>query len=165
MEQTLDILDSPAQDRNYAGFGLRLVAYIIDTVVVSIALSIIIVPLSLGLGLFSNSKNMDDPTVTFAILSAIGGICLLGTIGVCLYFALMESGKNQASLGKMAMGIVVTDINGHPVTFWRALGRTLGKILSGMTLYIGYIMILFTDKQQGLHDMIANCLVLKKTAE
>ncbi|MCI0556277.1 MAG: RDD family protein, partial [Anaerolineae bacterium] len=63
---------------------------------------------------------------------------------------------------KMALGIVVTDMNGNRISFGRATGRYFGKILSGLIIYIGYIMVAFTEKKQGLHDMMASCLVLNK---
>ena len=79
-----------------------------------------------------------------------------------LYFALMESSKNQATLGKMALGLRVTDLNGNRISFGKATGRYFGKILSSMTLLIGYIMAAFTAKKQALHDFVAGTLVLSK---
>ncbi|GEQ96830.1 hypothetical protein JCM17844_04670 [Iodidimonas gelatinilytica] len=74
----------------------------------------------------------------------------------------MESSEKQATLGKAAIGIKVTDMNGQRISFLRATGRHFGKILSTIILLIGYVMILFTKRKQGLHDMIAGCLVLKE---
>ena len=71
----------------------------------------------------------------------------------------MESSSTQATLGKMAMSIVVTDISGNRVSFGRATGRHFAKIISAIILYIGYLMIAFTEKKQGLHDIIADTLV------
>jgi uncharacterized RDD family membrane protein YckC len=62
----------------------------------------------------------------------------------------------------MVLGIVVTDTDGKRVSFGRALGRNLGKIISSIILLIGYFMIAFTEKKQGLHDIMANCLVVVK---
>jgi uncharacterized RDD family membrane protein YckC len=62
----------------------------------------------------------------------------------------------------MAVGIVVTDMNGGRVSFGRATGRYFGKILSSITLFIGYLMQPFTERRQTLHDMLAACLVLRK---
>jgi uncharacterized RDD family membrane protein YckC len=88
----------------------------------------------------------------FAVIAAAGW----------LYFALMESSSKQGTLGKMALSIMVTDVNGNRITFGRATGRYFGKFLSGLILYIGYIMVAFTEKKQGLHDMIAGTLVVNK---
>jgi uncharacterized RDD family membrane protein YckC len=74
----------------------------------------------------------------------------------------MESSVKQATLGKLAIGIIVTDLQGSRITFGRATGRYFGKILSSLILSIGYIMAGFTEKKQALHDMIAGCLVVMK---
>jgi len=79
-----------------------------------------------------------------------------------LYFAGMESSTRQATFGKAAMSLRVTDGNGQPLTFGHATGRFFAKIVSGMIpLAIGYIMAGFTAKKQALHDMIASTLVLR----
>ena len=73
----------------------------------------------------------------------------------------MESSEYQATLGKMLLGLKVTDLKGRRISFLRATGRHFGKILSGLILGIGFFMIAFTKKKQGLHDIITECLVLK----
>ncbi len=83
-------------------------------------------------------------------------------IAVWLYFALMESSGKCASLGKMALGIKVTDLNGNGISFGTATGRFFGKMISGVILYIGFIMAGFTEKKQALHDIMAGCLVVNK---
>jgi len=89
-------------------------------------------------------------------------LTLAGYIVPWLYFALMEASAKQATLGKLALGIKVTDEAGNRVSFGRATGRFFSKILSGMILCIGYIMIAFTKKKQGLHDILAGTLVVKR---
>lgn len=80
-----------------------------------------------------------------------------------LYYAFLESSAHQATLGKMALGLVVTDMQGRRVTFGRASGRFFAKIITGLIpFWIGYIMAGFTDRKQALHDMIASCLVLRR---
>ena len=79
-----------------------------------------------------------------------------------LYYAFMESSKYQATLGKMVLGIIVTDADGKRISFGRAVGRNLAKIVSQIILLIGYFMVAFTKKKQGLHDIMANCLVVVK---
>jgi uncharacterized RDD family membrane protein YckC len=79
-----------------------------------------------------------------------------------LYWPLMECSSRQGTLGKRAIGIVVTDIDGRHISFARAVGRNLGKIVSAIIYYVGFIMIAFTKKKQGLHDITANCLVVVK---
>jgi uncharacterized RDD family membrane protein YckC len=81
-----------------------------------------------------------------------------------LYFAGFECSSAQATPGKMALGLVVTNLNRERISFGRAAARYFCKFLSELILYIGYLMIGFTAKKQGLHDMIAGTLVLKKGA-
>ncbi|PCI24877.1 hypothetical protein COB57_03855 [Candidatus Peregrinibacteria bacterium] len=95
--------------------------------------------------------------IAFAIL-----MFLVQVLVPYIYYAKMESSENQATLGKMALGMKVTDMNGKRISFGRASGRYWGKILSGLTILIGYIMAGFTDKKQALHDMMAGCLVVNK---
>ena len=80
-----------------------------------------------------------------------------------LHFSIMESSPTQATLGKIAIGIVVTDRHGNRVSFGRATGRHFGKIISGIIFGIGYLMIAFTGKKQGLHDIMADTLVEVKS--
>ena len=81
-------------------------------------------------------------------------------IGIVFYFAIQESSDFQATVGKRALNIKVVDKRGNKISFWRALGRYLAKIISALILYIGFIMIGFTSKKQGLHDIIADTLVI-----
>ena len=87
----------------------------------------------------------------------IGGI--IGLAGGWLYSAMMESSSRQATVGKMAFGMKVTDLQGQRLSFGLATGRHFAKILSGLILCIGFIMVGFTEKKQGLHDMIVGTLV------
>jgi len=77
----------------------------------------------------------------------------------------MESGPNQATLGKQAFGLKVTDDYGQPVTFARATGRYFGGAVSNIILYIGYMMAGFTERKQALHDLMASTCVVFNTVE
>jgi len=72
----------------------------------------------------------------------------------------MLASEKQATLGKMAMGLIVTDDNNQRLTFGRATGRHFAKYLSGLALGIGFVMAAFTERKQALHDMIAGTLVV-----
>jgi uncharacterized RDD family membrane protein YckC len=78
-----------------------------------------------------------------------------------LYFALQESSAAQATFGKRAIGMRVTDLAGQRISFARATGRFFGKYISALILCIGFLMIAFTEKKQGLHDILAGTLVVK----
>jgi len=79
-----------------------------------------------------------------------------------LYFALLESSRHRATLGRIVLGIEVTDTAGGRISFWRALGRRLGRVLSGMMFGIGFVVMLFNDRRQTLHDMMAGTLVVRR---
>ncbi len=92
----------------------------------------------------------------------LSGFSWIWLILYLLYYPLMESSKKQGTLGKIAMGIKVTDMQGRRIFFGRATDRYFAKCISVLTLMIGYFMAGFTKKKQALHDIIANCLVIKK---
>ena len=148
----------PGQDFKYAGFWIRFVAFIVDAIVLNIGASIILYPvvLMLGMSMMDLLMSGDGPTP-----SGVGMIKLLGIAIPWLYFALLESSVWQATLGKKMLGLRVTGLDGNRISFLRATGRFFAKWLSGAILLIGYLMIAFTAKKQGLHDMIASTLVLK----
>jgi uncharacterized RDD family membrane protein YckC len=154
----------------YAGFWLRAVAYLIDNVVIGIGFVLILIPLIFLTGLrdvletFHPNEDMND----IGVFTLIGFFFLVATVSLVftwLYHALMESSEWQATLGKKALGMVVTDLAGRRVSFGRATGRHFGKIITNMVpLLIGYIMAGFTEKKQALHDMLAGCLVLRRSS-
>jgi serine/threonine protein kinase len=135
---------------DYAGFWKRFGASLIDAVPIFIAF--VIVEAILG----------DSAT---NILSKIGQIpitplLIIRPIILWLYYAGMERSSKQGTLGKIACGLVVTDLSGRRISFWRATVRFFSKIISSIILGVGFIMAGFTIKKQALHDMIAGCLVV-----
>jgi uncharacterized RDD family membrane protein YckC len=154
----------------YAGFWMRFLAYIIDSIIAGIACAIVVVPAALILGfgaaagISATPDEFDEDAATGFAFAAIGVVVLL-VIAVSiiqwLYFALMESSSRQATVGKMVLGLEVTDLQGNRISFGRATGRYFGKILSGAIFSIGYIMAGFTQQKQALHDILAGCLVVK----
>ena len=151
---------------SYAGFWKRFVAYIIDDIVLSVAGFVVILFVGALFGLSFLSMFSGDMESTVALIVAAASAILMAILAVMivgwLYYALMEASTSQATLGKMALGIKVTDLEGNRITFGRASGRYFGKIVSGMILYIGFVMTGFTDKKQALHDIMASCLVVNK---
>lgn len=133
---------------DFAGFWIRVVAYIID-IFPLLAINFLLA-LAFGQPLFDT-----DPNQTFGAFDLVSLI-----VGVA-YFAAFESSSWQATPGKKALGLIVVDTDGRRITPLRALGRYLAKILSAIILLIGFIMVAFTDRKQGLHDMIASTLVVK----
>jgi len=159
---------APQAPIGYAGFWLRLVAHLIDSFVLTIPLVLIVVFLIIVTGLSVVLQELHPGESAEEIFAAIGvGFILLGagvlTLATWLYYAIFESSTWQATPGKKALGLFVTDINGDRISFARASGRFFAKMISGLIPFaIGYIMAGFTAKKQALHDIIAGCLVLRK---
>jgi uncharacterized RDD family membrane protein YckC len=148
----------------YAGFWLRFVAWIIDRIVLQIASSILLLPFgaSLGFRQFLRNHPRSSPEELFPLFTSMGRIFLLTIVLTWLYYALLESSVWQATLGKKALGLEVTDLAGSRIQFGRATGRYFARWLSVMTIGIGYIMAGFTEKKQALHDILAGTLVIRK---
>ena len=138
----------------FATFWQRFVASFIDGIVVSAVTQ----PLSAIIGLLVR----DGAAFRHANEAAVGMQMAIGQCIGWLYFALMATSSKQGTLGMMAMGLVVTDLEGKPITFARATGRHFATILSGLTCSIGYLMMLWTEKKQTLHDIIAGTLILQR---
>jgi uncharacterized RDD family membrane protein YckC len=156
---------NPAQTIfQYAGFWKRFLAWCIDKIILGAVSMIIFIPFIgiLGLGAL-HFDDLNDAPVSFivALIGAYLTAITLFFIIEWLYYAIMESRKG-ATFGKMALGIIVLDMNGRPVSFGRATGRYFAKILSGLILCVGYIIAGFTQQKQALHDILAGCLVVNK---
>jgi uncharacterized RDD family membrane protein YckC len=152
---------SQAKPVVYAGFWRRLVAMIIDSLV--FLPLILIAVLTSGLFGIAMQPKVDLEGLAGAVLGVgvVVMMCLL-FVGSWLYHTAMESSRHQATLGKKALGIIVTDMNGNRISFARANARFFGKLVSGMIMNIGYLMAAFTEKKQALHDILASCLVVMK---
>jgi uncharacterized RDD family membrane protein YckC len=156
---------------NYAGFGQRFLAWIIDIVFI-LVLDIFIMGLTgLNEGVrmiyqFLRGYPMTDRygEVVYSMVptQVIYAIAVLLILVPWLYYAILESSKNQATLGKIAVRIAVTDLHGSRITFSRATLRFFAKVLSIITFFIGFIIIAFTRQKQGLHDIIAGCLMYQQ---
>jgi uncharacterized RDD family membrane protein YckC len=138
----------PAGARAFAGFWMRLGAYLIDSLLLSTVLVIALWP-EIQRGMTPEQLSQD-----YRLLAA-------ELFLPWLYFALMESSPWQATLGKKAFRLRVTDLEGQRINLGRATLRHLGKILSGLTLFLGYVMAGFTVRKQALHDILAGCLVVR----
>jgi uncharacterized RDD family membrane protein YckC len=131
-------LEAPAvAGETYGGFWKRTAAWLIDAIVVGAATGLLI-------------------TVTFGV----------GVVGIFfahwLYEAAMLSSSWQSTLGKRALGMVVTDLEGRRLSFAHATGRHFAKWLSAMILGIGFIIAAFTPRKQALHDMVAGTIVVEQ---
>lgn len=140
---------APAQAGvSYGGFWIRFAAAFIDGII----LGVIRAPLQAITGGNQTGSTSSSLTGTATLLSLLIGV---------VYYALMESSSWQATVGKKALGLKVTDLNGNRISKGTAFGREFAKILSAIILGIGYIMAAFDSRKQALHDKIAKTLVVK----
>ena len=143
----------------YAGFWVRLVAFIIDRIILTVFSFVFGLGIGVLFGIGIVLSGVDESWAFDVIMDIISVIFAI--VVSWIYFAVMESSSKQATLGKMLLGIKVTDMDNKRITFGRASIRFFGKFLSGLLLGIGFLMIGFTEKKQGLHDKLAGCLVVK----
>jgi uncharacterized RDD family membrane protein YckC len=144
-----------SQSSGYGGFWVRFIAAIIDGIVVQAVVMPVAFVVGLVIGVAGAALNSGQGPNMAAI--AIGGV--FGLFASWLYEAFMESSARQATLGKMALGMRVTDLQGNRISFAQATARHFCKYISAMILMIGYIIAGFTERKQALHDMIAGTLV------
>jgi uncharacterized RDD family membrane protein YckC len=153
-------------DLSYAGFWRRFVAFLIDAILVFIVLFLFGRILDgIGLDRLADpfiSDDMTDGSTLLGIARWIFSNSPISLVISVLYYAGMESSIRQATLGKLALGIIVTGLNGERISFARATGRYLARLLSDTIFFFGYLIQPFTRKRQALHDVIASTLVFKK---
>ena len=152
----------------YGGFWLRFLAYLIDGAAITLGIFVVGIPLVFltGLGTFLSEIHPDEDFNDAGFWLILGLIFLFTAVSLAvtwLYHALMESSEWQATVGKRILDLVVTDMAGRRVSFWRATGRHFAKIVSNMIYPFGHILAGFTAQKQALHDMIAGCLILRRT--
>jgi uncharacterized RDD family membrane protein YckC len=129
----------------YASPGRRLVAWLIEFVVVVVLLFA---------GLLVGA--------TIANGSLFFGF-VVGLSALWLYFAGFESSQQQSTLAGRLLGTRVTDLHGEPLTFTRATTRHFAMYLSALTpVAIGYLMVFWTKRRQTLHDYLTSTLVVKR---
>jgi uncharacterized RDD family membrane protein YckC len=134
----------------YAGFWRRFAAAIIDAIILYVISFIVGFVIGFIFAVVAPGSDV-----------AAGLAAVVGFFIGLLYYPIQECSPVQATLGKRALGIKVTDLNGQRIGFWRALWRNLAKLISALILLIGYLMAAFTARKQALHDILAGCLVVR----
>ena len=135
-----------AGDSSYGGFWIRLIAYILDAIILGIPIAI------LRFALNPSNSSSGHPVLVFVLTIVIE----------VAYFAGFWSSGWQATLGQKVCGLrVVSTTNFGKISFGRGAGRFFAMVLSGLIFCIGFLMIAFTERKQGLHDMIAGTYVIK----
>lgn len=140
----------------YAGFWIRFVAKFVDWII----MMIISVLINFAFGTFTPMAMNNPENITATMLPSI--LAMLLQWSIMFFYVIWFVGKHAATPGKMICGLkIVTPQNGK-VTYMRAFGRCFAEILSGITLYIGYIMAGFDSEKRALHDRICATRVIKK---
>ena len=149
----------------YGGFWIRLLAHLMDHVILGAIAAplffIMVFPAAIRVAHEAERNQEPSPEMIFAILSSVFGYIALAFVGQWLYEALLTSSSWQGTIGKRVLRLKVVDEAGNRIGFGRATGRFFAKILSSMFFYIGFIMVGFTERKRGLHDMLAATVVMK----
>jgi len=150
--------------RDYAGFWRRFWSHVLDRFILGVVLTpvgfMVLMPLMATSSIGWTETDLPEEAIT-ALLGAVFTVAFLALSGSWLYYALLQSSSRQATLGQLALGLRVTDLEGRRVSFARASGRHFATLLTGLTFGIGYLMVLFTARKQTLHDLVAGTVVVR----
>lgn len=138
----------------YASFWERFGAWLVDGSITGV--------LGYGIGWLIGEAMLQPDATRGEFNSVIALAQVVGIVVGWLYYAVMESSRLQATIGKRMIGLQVTDTSGERIRFRKATGRHFAKFLSALTLGIGFLMVAWDDKKQGLHDRAAGTLILKR---
>lgn len=148
----------------YAGFWKRVAAYCIDSVIVGMVGGVIamVIGMVLGLGMAGIGGDGDAMGAGFIAIQLLTNLISIALAAA--YYAGFHASAGKATLGKMAVGIKVVRTDGARISIARGIGRYFAAMLSGLILAIGFVMAAFTERKQGLHDMLCDTLVVDKWA-
>ena len=145
---------------DYAGFWLRLVAFLIDGIILGAIIWIFNGLWSLGFG-FGWMGGSVDPLMPSG---AVGGV--FWVLGILIPFFIILAylvcfwGWRGQTPGKMVLGLKITRLDGSDIDWSAAILRLLGYVISFLIVFVGYFWVLFDDYRQGLHDKIADTYVI-----
>lgn len=149
----------------YGGFWIRLLAHLIDHVILGAIAAplffIMAMPTILRVAQEAERNQEPSPEMIMAILSSVFLYVVVAFAGQWLYEAWLTSSSWQGTIGKRVLRLKVVDEAGNRISFGRATGRFFAKILSSMFFCIGFLMIAFTERKCGLHDMLAGTVVVR----
>ena len=156
------VTPQPAAGRyQYAGFWIRVLAAIIDSIIVGVVNSII--QFTALRPMLAIGDIAPDPASLMAAAGAMGILGLVGLVVACAYESIFVA-QMGATPGKMALGMKVVRPDGSRVDLGRAIGRYFAKMLSALILFIGYLMVAFDAEKRGLHDMICDTRVVRQVS-
>jgi len=148
----------------YAGFWRRCGAMILDGVLLNVVTfpmgMMAMIPMTSRMEAMRDSDFSPEQFASFMGLYFMIAGC--GLLIAWLYSALMLASKRQATVGMMAIGLIATDVQGRPLSFARATGRYFATLVTSCTLGIGYLVMLFNQRRQTVHDLIAGTVIVRK---
>jgi uncharacterized RDD family membrane protein YckC len=145
--------------KDYAGFWRRAAAFVIDALILEFMLIIIDYIFAYFIGDLMETMGYESQDIQSMIIF-LDGLRVL--IGGWLYYTIMEASSKQATLGKMALGIIVVDYEVKRISWARANVRYFAEIMSILALGIGYVMAAFNEEKQTFHDKVAQTFVVLK---
>jgi uncharacterized RDD family membrane protein YckC len=143
--------------RRYAGFWIRFVALIIDGIILGVVNFIVTIPFGI---LTAGAALSGDPTTLISAGLGLLGMRLLIGAALNLAYSVYFISTRGATPGKMVLNLKVIRSDGSPVSAGRAAGRYFAQVLSGMILFIGYIIAAFDSEKRALHDHLADTRVI-----
>lgn len=156
-EETVEYIELP-----YAGFLRRFIAFAIDYLLISLIMALVLTIFLPSMFMAEGPKVLEYNSDYVRDLTEAAGPFQYVFFAVWgLYNAVLHASKWQATVGKRAVGIIVTDLEGERLGFGKALLRFLVKLISTMLLFIGYLFAFFSSRRQTLHDMVAGSVVLR----
>jgi uncharacterized RDD family membrane protein YckC len=155
----------PEPTSAYGGFWRRTIAVILDGILLNVLMSPLYLAWVWPVMISTGRTRPDDmdPNQALAIVGTCLGYLVVAGLVETAYFAFLESSSHQASLGKIALGLKLTDLEGARITLGKAVLRRVARTLTAFTFGIGFLMMLWTRRRQTLHDLMAATLVLRRS--
>jgi uncharacterized RDD family membrane protein YckC len=145
----------PAPGVRFAGHGGRLVAYIVDSIILSVVATVVAIALGVLTAAFASAGSD-----ALAVLSGIG--IFVALIAVSLGYFPWFWARGGATPGMRLFRLrVVRDADGGPISGGQAILRLIGFWVSSFVLYLGFIWILIDSRRRGWHDLIAGTVVIE----
>ncbi len=153
----IGVIASDLLSRPRAGFWIRFIAYIIDSILLAIAggILVFVTGLGIGIGAIISGGTAEETEIVAGIFGFIINITLS-----LIYYVVFVGAKGQTP-GKMVLGLKIIQISGEEMTYGRAFLRWIGYWVSFLIMGIGFLMIAFSREKQGLHDKIAGTYVVR----
>ena len=148
-------MQTKTNNQVYAGFFVRLAAYLIDSIIVGVVLAIAVrFPIWISSLVSPDNVVVRDFIFEYSIADIV--VYLLGAG----YFIVLTY-KNGATVGKKLLHIKVVSAEDREMTLFEVIYReTVGRFLSGLIAYVGYFMIMVHGEKCGLHDLMADTRVI-----